>query len=45
MNQRKDIAVIMTAFPETVRKVKNLGAVDYITKPLQHEEVLARVIT
>jgi len=42
----KDIAVIfMTALSETVRKVEglNLGAVDYITKPLQHEEVLARV--
>jgi PAS domain S-box-containing protein len=42
----KDIPVIfMTAFTENVDKVKglNLGAVDYITKPLEHDEVLARV--
>ncbi|HEY9671242.1 MAG TPA: PAS domain S-box protein [Waterburya sp.] len=42
----KDIPIIfMTALTETVDKVKglNLGAVDYITKPLQYEEVLARV--
>jgi len=42
----KDIPVIfMTALAETVDKVKglNLGAVDYVTKPLHHEEVLARI--
>jgi PAS domain S-box-containing protein len=42
----KDIPVIfMTALSETLDKVKGfeLGAVDYLTKPLQHQEVLARV--
>src|SRR5919199_326285 len=42
----QDIPVIfMTALTHTVDKVRglSLGAVDYITKPLQHEEVLARI--
>lgn len=42
----KDIPIIfMTALSDAVDKVKglSLGAVDYLTKPLQHEEVLARV--
>ncbi len=42
----QDIPVIfITAMNDKVDKVKglNLGAVDYITKPLEHEEVLARV--
>ncbi|NET38736.1 MAG: response regulator, partial [Cyanothece sp. SIO1E1] len=44
----RDIPVIfMTALTETVDKVKGLtlGAVDYIAKPLQQEELLARVKT
>lgn len=43
-----DIPVIfMTALAETSHKVQGfeVGAVDYITKPIQHEEVLARVLT
>ena len=43
-----DIPVIfMTALSDTVDKVKGfeIGAVDYITKPVQHEEVLSRVTT
>lgn len=48
-NERtRDIPVIfMTAVTEKVDKVKGfqLGAVDYITRPFQHEEVLARVYT
>jgi DNA-binding response OmpR family regulator len=48
-NQKtQDIPVIfVTALSETVNKVKGfqLGAVDYITKPFEREEVLARVKT
>jgi two-component system, NtrC family, sensor kinase len=42
----QDIPVIfMTALSDPEHKIKglNVGAVDYITKPFQHEEVLARV--
>ncbi len=42
----KEIPIIfMTALADTVDKIKGfeLGAADYITKPIQHEEVLARV--
>lgn len=45
-SKTKDIPVIfMTALSDVVDKVKGLqvGAVDYITKPFQHEEVLARI--
>jgi two-component system sensor histidine kinase/response regulator len=37
--------IFMTALSDTVDKVRGfeVGGVDYITKPLQHEEVLARV--
>ena len=44
----QDIPVIfMTALSDTVDKVKgfNLGAVDYVTKPVQQEEMRARVTT
>ncbi len=39
--------IFMTALSDTNDKVKGfeVGAIDYITKPLQHEEVLARVTT
>jgi len=46
--ETEEIPVIfMTALSDTVDKVKGftLGAVDYVTKPIQHEEVLARVTT
>ncbi|MDM8569902.1 hybrid sensor histidine kinase/response regulator [Thiotrichales bacterium HSG1] len=42
----KEIPIIfMTALADTVDKVKGfkLGAADYVTKPIQHEEVLARI--
>ena len=44
----RDIPVIfMTALSDTVDKVYgfNIGAVDYIIKPFQHEELLSRVQT
>jgi len=46
LENTKDIPVIfMTALAETGHKVKGLevGAVDYITKPFQREELLARI--
>ncbi len=47
-NKTKNIPVIfMTALSDTMDKVRgfSVGGVDYITKPFQHEEVLARVKT
>ncbi len=46
--QTKDIPVIfLSALADTPDKVKGfkIGAVDYITKPFQQEEVLARITT
>jgi len=39
--------IFMTALTEMTEKIKgfNVGAVDYVTKPLQHEEVLMRLKT
>ena len=39
--------IFMTAISETVDKVRGftLGAVDYVTKPFEHEEVLVRIRT
>jgi PAS domain S-box-containing protein len=45
-SQTQDIPVIfMTALSDPIDKIKGLtlGAVDYVTKPLQHEEVIARI--
>ncbi len=42
----QDIPILfMTALSDTIDKVKglNLGAIDYITKPFQQEEVIARI--
>ncbi len=47
-SQTKDIPIIfMTALAETKNKVQGLelGAVDYITKPVEKEELIARVKT
>ncbi len=44
---RETPVIFLTALSETVDKVKgfNAGGVDYITKPLQYEEVFVRVNT
>lgn len=44
----KEVPIIfITAMMETVDKVKgfSVGGVDYITKPFEHEEALARINT
>ncbi|MCU0545906.1 MAG: hybrid sensor histidine kinase/response regulator [Oscillatoriaceae cyanobacterium Prado104] len=46
--ETRDIPIIfMSALSDTLDKVKGFqtGAVDYITKPFQHEEVLSRIET
>ncbi|MBT8401646.1 MAG: sigma 54-interacting transcriptional regulator [Rhodothermia bacterium] len=46
--ETRDIPVIfMTALSDTSDKMRGFdsGAVDYVTKPFQHEEVLARITT
>ena len=46
--QTKDIPVIfMTALSDSINKVRGfeLGAVDYVTKPIQKEELIARIQT
>lgn len=48
MEETRNIPIIfMTALAETNDKVRGFtaGAVDYVTKPIQQEEVFARVIT
>lgn len=48
LEETRTIPVIfMTALDDNVNKVKGfeVGGVDYITKPIHHEEVLARVTT
>lgn len=42
---RKGMVIFLTSLNETQEKIRgfSLGAVDYITKPFQQEEVLARV--
>lgn len=44
-NTREIPVIFMTALAETVNKVKgfDMGGVDFLTKPVQHKEVLARV--
>ncbi|MCM2274811.1 MAG: hybrid sensor histidine kinase/response regulator [Candidatus Didemnitutus sp.] len=46
--ETRDVPVIfMTALTDTAEKLKafEAGAVDYVTKPIQHEEALARIHT